>query len=76
MSSTVPVTRTASEASALSAGDGRRPTAENVAEGSSRRISGSTCSTKYRTPSSFGSQSIEPVNTMVSARSRVPDGWK
>ena len=76
MSSTVPVTCTLSDPSARSFADGRRPTAQNCASGTARRTSGSTCATKYSTASSFGSQSIEPVNTMLLACSGAPAEWK
>ena len=62
-SSTRPVTVTPrSSASFLTAGVGVRPTMVRCASGSSARIAGSTSRQKYSIASSFGSQSIEPVN--------------
>jgi len=62
-SSTVPVTLIPSAASARTAGVGARPTIDSDTRGSCSRISGRISAQKYFIASSFGSQSMEPVNT-------------
>jgi hypothetical protein len=60
---TVPTISTSSDASRRTLAAGLRPTTWKRAPGTAARMAGHMVSTKYWTPSMFGSQSIEPRNS-------------